>query len=286
MNDPNLPPECETALQNLITSHFDADSRECVITLIKLLDNILTKPSNPKVRNIRLGNAAFHERVGRKTGGIDFLLACGFERNDGLLTSSQSSTLDLTPVNESPNRLFAARRLLHSRALTLDIPRDEIPPLPRKTPPPAPTPPSDFDVYRSRSYNTNAAAHGADPTSVSSLDGSRYLSATERELQNLTRKRDDMEQKTTALSLSDRGMIALRPGVSVENLDDDWKKSFQYAVDHAPTRDEKALWLLQLVTTPDVKDSRSVLLFTFNHVISEVWNEDSKEYIGNDKKRR
>ena len=60
---------CEDALEKLIISHFDADSQECVKTLIKVIDNIIHKPGEPKTRSIRLQNAAFWKKVGSKTGG-------------------------------------------------------------------------------------------------------------------------------------------------------------------------------------------------------------------------
>jgi hypothetical protein len=69
----------EAAISKILQQNFDADSRLCMITLIKLLDNVLQKPDNPKVRSIRLGNPAFHAKVVR-TGGVDVLEACGFER--------------------------------------------------------------------------------------------------------------------------------------------------------------------------------------------------------------
>mmetsp|Transcript_30034 Transcript_30034/g.36624 ORF Transcript_30034/g.36624 Transcript_30034/m.36624 type:complete len:445 (+) Transcript_30034:152-1486(+) len=216
MSDPHLPQACRKAVETLLNNHFDADSRECIQTLIKLLDNVLTKPSDAQVRSIRLGNPAFHKRVGRKTGGIDFLIGCGFVRSDAaLLTSSSQSTLQLLPENESPDRILAARRLLHSRALEVGIAAKDLPPIP--PPPPRPivstggTIGNNFDVYRTRSYNTSAAAHGANPASITP-DGSQYLSATEKELEILSRKRDEMEKRTGLMDRADRGLFALRPG--------------------------------------------------------------------------
>ena len=74
-----------SALTQILSQNFDADIVPCVLTLIKLLDNIIsTYPYDDvrgrKVRCINLENSAFEAKVGRVTGGIDFLLSCGFER--------------------------------------------------------------------------------------------------------------------------------------------------------------------------------------------------------------
>ena len=62
--------DLEKALQLLFDSNFDADSKVCIVTIMKILDNILQKPMEPKVRSIRMANKAFAEKIaGRKGGG-------------------------------------------------------------------------------------------------------------------------------------------------------------------------------------------------------------------------
>ena len=62
--------DLEKALQLLLDSNFDADSKVCIVTIMKILDNVLQKPMEPKVRSIRMANKAFAEKVaGRKGGG-------------------------------------------------------------------------------------------------------------------------------------------------------------------------------------------------------------------------
>ena len=69
----------EKALENIRTSNPSNISANCLVTLCKVLDNILSeKEYNAKTRSIKLNNKVFHERVGRVSGGIDSLLACGF----------------------------------------------------------------------------------------------------------------------------------------------------------------------------------------------------------------
>ena len=70
----------EEALLVVFQNNFDADTKTCLVTLIKLLDNVLHKPGNPKVRTIRLQNEAFCQKIGCRNGGIEFLEACGFQR--------------------------------------------------------------------------------------------------------------------------------------------------------------------------------------------------------------
>jgi len=63
---------CEESLTKLITSHFDSDSQDCIKTLMKVIDNIIHKPGQPKTRSIRLQNQAFWNKVGSKKGGGEF----------------------------------------------------------------------------------------------------------------------------------------------------------------------------------------------------------------------
>ena len=65
-----VPTDLEKALQIMLDSNFDADSKVCMITIMKVLDNILQKPHEPKVRTIRMANGAFATKVvGCKGGG-------------------------------------------------------------------------------------------------------------------------------------------------------------------------------------------------------------------------
>ena len=59
----------EKAVEILLDRNFDADTKVCIVTLMKVLDNVLQKPKQPKVRSIRLANAAFSEKVVERKGG-------------------------------------------------------------------------------------------------------------------------------------------------------------------------------------------------------------------------
>jgi PUB domain len=63
--------EMEIALKTIFDNHFDADSKDCIITMIKILDNVLQNPLEPKVRSLRMENKAFSAKVvSRKGGGM------------------------------------------------------------------------------------------------------------------------------------------------------------------------------------------------------------------------
>jgi hypothetical protein len=63
--------QMEMALKSLFENNFDVDSKACILTLIKILDNVLQNPLEPKVRSLRMENKAFSNKVvSRKGGGM------------------------------------------------------------------------------------------------------------------------------------------------------------------------------------------------------------------------
>lgn len=115
----------ELALQRLIDYNTVEDSRMCVITLLKLLDKILLTPNEPKVRQIRVSNPNFRQKVGSLPGGMEYLLACGFEA--GGIGDDERLLL----VYEDTPHLIKARQYLRTRAIQdLSIPDKELPVLP------------------------------------------------------------------------------------------------------------------------------------------------------------
>lgn len=64
-------------------------------TLQKYLQNLIEHPEDPKYRRIRMSNKAFQERVGAAKGGVEFLLACGFEES-----------LEAAPEGSSPEKFL------------------------------------------------------------------------------------------------------------------------------------------------------------------------------------
>ena len=47
----------------MVAGHFDADSSACVLTLAKIVDNIVHRPDDARTRQIRCANATFQQKV-------------------------------------------------------------------------------------------------------------------------------------------------------------------------------------------------------------------------------
>ncbi|CAN0219785.1 unnamed protein product, partial [Ectocarpus fasciculatus] len=187
---------CRAALESMAAGHFDADSEACVATLAKVIDNVVHRPGDSRTRQIRCGNAAFQQKVGRITGGISFLEGVGFMSRDegpqqqhllggggGGGGSAGDRFLVLAPEREDAGLLKAARDLLSKQAEALGVPRERMPQPPRARP--APPPPAagqavaaGFDPYKP--FMTSTA-----PTPK----GPQEPSLTEKRLQELLAKR-------------------------------------------------------------------------------------------------
>lgn len=67
--DSNNTDTLQTALNKILQANFDQDSQTCLVTLIKIIDNVIQKPNNPKVRSIRLANPTVAEKIVSRGGG-------------------------------------------------------------------------------------------------------------------------------------------------------------------------------------------------------------------------
>jgi hypothetical protein len=72
-NDP-----LESALQQLFDKNFDADTKMAIVTMIKIIDNILSKPNDPKVRTLKLSNAVIKKKIVSRPGAGTLMMICGF----------------------------------------------------------------------------------------------------------------------------------------------------------------------------------------------------------------
>jgi len=227
----------EEAWSKILQSNFDAATKDCLNTLLKIIDNLLSRPNEPKVRSLRCANATFEKKVGRVTGGLEFLYSIGFvpkypafSGGGGGAGNVPPETLEMTSENESRDTLLHARKVLVQSAVKdLNIDQDELPPVPKApaavpksafaAPPPAPTTAaattssnrqpasSGFNIYKGHSYNVQSAAMGApDPY----MDAG--LSNTERQLQQLQSKRDRIEREIQSDVKMDRGLVAYKAG--------------------------------------------------------------------------
>lgn len=216
----------EQAVTTIFASSFDADSKTCLITLMKVLDNILHKPGDERVRSIRLSNAAFRNRVASRPGGVEFLLACGFTRRRPpapLLSSSSSSSRDddvlvLEPADEKQSRLLVARRLLRQRAVQdLHVKEEELPV--HRDPPKVATAASStshnnnnntFNPYVGHRYDGQSAAVGARLG-----PDANYVSSTDQQLRALQSQQAKLEERA-AQQFTDREWKAWTPGETVQ----------------------------------------------------------------------
>ena len=201
----------ENAFELLLQNNFDVDSKGCVLTWMKILDNVLHQPNNDKVRSIRMQNPAFWQKVGSRKGGLQFLQACGFVPDDN------NEFLVLPPKNENQSHLVTARSFLQTKAVQeLQMNQNEIPTF--RQPPPPPTLPSaavasessSFDVYKGHRFDAQSAAVG---TSLG--PSASYISPTEQQLQHLQKQKKDLEEKLkqeNAHLQRNRMWMAVRPG--------------------------------------------------------------------------
>mmetsp|Transcript_13336 Transcript_13336/g.32608 ORF Transcript_13336/g.32608 Transcript_13336/m.32608 type:complete len:498 (+) Transcript_13336:106-1599(+) len=221
------------AIQQVLTKNFDADSKICLITLMKMIDNLLSKPDNLQVRSIRLMNKTFQTKVVQKEGHI-ILLAVGFvssssEEEGGGGGGEEEEKLVLHPQNEDTQFLVETRRKIHSVLVhELHCKPDTLPvqPEPRKrvevrtTVHPSghttTTTSTGFDVYQGHKFDGQSQAVG-----VNLGPPSGWKSKTEQELeilQNRQKVLEEEKQKGKNGGGPDRQWELLFPGQKSQQL--------------------------------------------------------------------
>ncbi len=173
----------DSALNQVLKSNFDAESVVCLTTLLKIIDNLMKQPENPKVRTIRASNPTIQQKIIQKQG-LGVLLACGFQLVEGEIT--------LKPSKEENEIIRQARNRIH-HVLSQELKVKDLPPIPTfSTTNLASAPPVSFDVYQTQRYDAPSAAVG---TNLSAPQG--WKSQTEVQLQALQKKQQTLEQKIT-----------------------------------------------------------------------------------------
>ena len=71
-----------------------------------MLTNMLTNPTEPKFRRVRLSNRRFHSTVGHVAAAIDLLLALGFE------TDGEGEGASLVLRRDDPGLLWLGSSLV------------------------------------------------------------------------------------------------------------------------------------------------------------------------------
>jgi len=118
----------EQAWNQILQSNFAATTKDCLNTLLKIIDNVLSRPNEPKLRSVRCANAAFEKKVGRCVGAYDFLYSIGFlpkypaiilegMQAAGTAGNAQPEMLELSPENESSEMLLRGRNVLIQSAI-------------------------------------------------------------------------------------------------------------------------------------------------------------------------
>ena len=205
----------------VLSSNFDTASKSCLMTLLKIIDNILSR-SDPKVRCIRYGNPNFQSKVASCKGALEFLYSLGFVPTYAVFGNmSEPESLELK--NESRQVLLRGREvLILSAKKDFGVEDDDLPKMPMapvaSTSTALKTPAAntavanssrtqEFNIYKGHSTNIAAQQAGApDPYADKSL------STTERALQNLEAKKRNMEKQLQSSVEVDRCLIAYLPG--------------------------------------------------------------------------
>ena len=210
------------AIQHVLTSNFDARSKECLQTLLKIVDNVLKQPQQTKFRTLRLSNPALQQKV-VQTQGLGILKACGFiEGKDGggtvltLPTTAGAGTGTATGTgtgssDPTPMLLSVRHKLASTLQEDLQVPEAEIPPVPQisiaahaDTTTNSSTVNS-FNVYRGQRYDGQSAAVGAN---LSAPPG--WKSQTERQVEELQLKKSKLEAKVAAQKSKTKNRIERR----------------------------------------------------------------------------
>ena len=242
----------EEAVSLLFESNFDVDSSVCLVTLLKILDNILHKPGDMKVRQLRMQNPTVWQKIGQRKGGIEILQACGFQQQilpPPLLSGNRSSIsstiigdddemkdareriLVLSPEREQQSILITARRLLQTRAIQdLKMDPNVLPPY-RPPPQPIHNPMNtnhhilndnnntrtltgnNFNIYSGHRYDAQSAAVG---TNLG--PSANYKSKTEVELKLLQQQQEQLEQKLHQQQTLERQWQAFAPAASSSTM--------------------------------------------------------------------
>lgn len=208
----------QAAWSTVLSSNFDTTTKSCLLTLLKIIDNILSK-SDPKVRTIRYGNPNFQQRVVMCKGAVEFMYSLGFVGNYPAFGNAEPENLELK--HESRDVLSRGRDvLIISAKKDFGMEEDELPKMPvapvlSSGPSVASTSTSaggaartqQFDIYKGHSINIQAQQMG-----VSDPYANKSLSTTERQLQNLEAKKKNMEKKLQNGVEMDRCLVAYLPG--------------------------------------------------------------------------
>ena len=104
---PPVPVPPLTLIKSHIFTHTYTTPHPTIYTHAhhRMIGNILKKPDEAKFRRINLANAAFTKRVGAVPGGITFLKAVGYVKDDGENALVLGADCDLEIVRQGDAEL-------------------------------------------------------------------------------------------------------------------------------------------------------------------------------------
>jgi hypothetical protein len=228
----------EQAVTLLLQNSFDADSQQTLLVLIKILDNIIAKPGNSKVRTLNPSNPTIQAKLLSRRGGLECLRACGFavvSTSTTTFGSSNNNAEQLELRQENTAHLQAARRLFAVKLVReLNMAPSQLP-VPTQ-PPPALMVNSNIDCVTKTANPTSslqqqsissgtfnpyaghyfdAKAHVTGVAAVRPTDS--YVSPAEARLQQLQQHQQELLRHQQSATI-DRAWVALRPGQEVSSL--------------------------------------------------------------------
>jgi hypothetical protein len=103
-------------ITRLRAAAWDADAATALTTLLRIVDNLLAKPRDIKVRSIRYGNPKFTAAVGQYAGAMDVLAALGFAPLPASQGASADVMFSLGPGVEDVEVTLAVRGVLAAAA--------------------------------------------------------------------------------------------------------------------------------------------------------------------------
>jgi hypothetical protein len=107
------------SVAELRAAAFDADAREALETLIKMLDSLVLRPGDLRVRSVRTSNPTFASRVGRFPSTLNILRAVGFKDKEQGADTSDLQILMLQQVDEDDEITLGVREILALEAHSL-----------------------------------------------------------------------------------------------------------------------------------------------------------------------
>eukprot|EP00536_Pseudo-nitzschia_multiseries_P010098 jgi/Psemu1/288896/fgenesh1_pg.297_\ len=189
----------DNAVKRVLQSNFDADSKTCFVTLLKVLDNVLQHPHNPKVRTLRTENKAIRSKILDKQGH-HVLLACGFVLETppgGIGTTQQEEKLVLHEARKDTELLVRARHTL-ARIAVMEL-GAKAETLPKFRSPPqrvevassgGGSTPAGFDVYKGNRFDGQSASVGTNLGPPA-----HWKSKTEQELAELKHREEKLQRE-------------------------------------------------------------------------------------------